>query len=45
MKSVQIDKNSIEAQRDRVFGEQPELKLVSPCKLGEGIINSDEEQR
>jgi hypothetical protein len=45
MKSVQIDVNSIDAQREKVFGEQPELKLVSPCKLGEGIINSDDEQR
>ena len=45
MKSVQIDVNSIDAQREKVFGDQPELKLVSPCKLGEGIINSDEEQR
>jgi len=45
MKSVQVDVNSIDAQREKVFGEQPELKLVSPCKLGEGIISSDEEQR
>ena len=45
MKFVQIDENSIETQREKVFGEQPELKLVSPCKLGDGIINSDEEQR
>lgn len=45
MKFVQVDENSIETQREKVFGEQPELKLVSPCKLGDGIINSDEEQR
>ncbi len=45
MKSVQIDLNSIDTQRRKVFGEQPELKIISPCRLGEGIINSDDEQR
>lgn len=45
MKSVQNDINSIDIQREKVFGEQPELKLVNPCKLGEGIIISDDEQK
>jgi hypothetical protein len=37
--------SSIEIQKQKVFGEQPDLKLVSPCKLGEGVITSDEEHR
>ncbi len=45
MKSVQMDENIIDTQREKVFGTQPELKLVGPCKLGEGIINSDDEQK
>jgi len=42
---VQNDINSIDIQKEKVFGEQPELKLVNPCKLGEGIISSDDEQK
>jgi hypothetical protein len=45
MKQVLIDENIIDVQREKVFGVQPELKLVAPCKLGEGIITSDEEQK
>jgi hypothetical protein len=45
MKQVQIDESIIDIQRDKVFGVQPELKLVAPCKLGEGVITSDEEQK
>jgi hypothetical protein len=45
IKQVQLDENTIEIQREKVFGTQPELKLVSPCKLGEGVVVSDDEQK
>lgn len=45
IKQVQIDENIIEVQREKVFGEHPEIKLVAPCKIGDGIIVSDEEQK
>ena len=45
MKSVQVDENIIDLQREKVFGFQRELNLVSPCKLGEGIINSVDEKK
>ncbi len=35
----------IDSQRAKVFGEQPELKLVAPCKMGEGIIHFLQVQR
>ena len=35
----------IESQRAKVFGEQPELKLIAPCKMGEGIIHFLQVQR
>ena len=35
----------IDQQRDRVFGQQPDLNLISPCKLGEGVISCQEDQK
>lgn len=36
MKSLLISK--IEEQKDKVMGSHPEVVLVSPCKLGEGVL-------
>jgi hypothetical protein len=35
----------LESQSAKVFGEQPEVKLVAPCKMGEGIIHFLQVQR
>ena len=36
MESLSISK--IEEQKEKVLGTHPDVKLVSPCKLGEGVI-------
>ncbi|MGV3629908.1 MAG: DUF4301 family protein [Bacteroidota bacterium] len=44
--SVQKDfRYSIEQQKEKVFGKKPFLKLMSPCKLGHGILDFDEVQK
>ncbi len=44
--SVQKDfRYSIEQQKEKVFGKKPFLKLMSPCKLGHGILDFDETQK
>ena len=30
--------NDKDKQKELVFGPQPEIKLISPCKLEQGII-------
>ena len=40
-----INEREIEIQREKTFGEQPEVKLVAPCKIGEGIIHFMQIQR
>ena len=40
-----MNSSDIEIQRARVFGEQPEVNLVAPCKMGEGIIHFLQVQR
>jgi hypothetical protein len=34
----------IKLQKQKVFGENPELQLVSPCKIGEGILRLTEDE-
>ncbi len=36
---------NIDSQREKVFGNQPDLKLVSPCKIGDGVITFPEDQK
>jgi len=45
MENVNVEANNIEVQRDKVFGNQPDLKLISPCKIGDGVITSDDDYR
>ncbi len=45
MENVRVEANNIEIQRDKVFGNQPDLKLISPCKIGDGVITSDDDYR
>lgn len=40
-----IDQELIDAHRAIVFGPQPEVKLVAPCKVGEGIVNFPAQQQ
>lgn len=42
---MKMNSSDIEIQRARVFGEQPEVNLVAPCKMGEGIIHFLQVQR
>jgi hypothetical protein len=42
---MKMNSSYIEIQRARVFGEQPEVNLVAPCKMGEGIIHFMQVQR
>ncbi len=37
-----LSEKNIELQKDKVFGEHPEVVLVAPCKFGEGIIKVDQ---
>lgn len=45
MENVRVEANNIEVQREKVFGNQPDLKLISPCKIGDGVITSDDDYR
>lgn len=36
---------SIEQQKEKVFGKKPILKLLSPCKIGHGILDFEEQKR
>jgi hypothetical protein len=42
---MELKTSYIDNQRDKVFGKQPEVNLVAPCKLGEGIIHFIQIQR
>jgi hypothetical protein len=42
---MEMNTSYLESQRAKVFGEQPEVKLVAPCKMGEGIIHFLQVQR
>jgi hypothetical protein len=35
----------IEAQKQKVFAENPSVNLVAPCKIGEGILRLSQEER
>ena len=37
--------SKIQIQKDRVMGAHPEVELVSPCKLGEGILQVNSRDR
>lgn len=45
MENSTINNDQIEFQKAKVFGDQPEVKLVAPCKIGEGIIHFLQVQR
>ena len=45
MENVRVEANNIEVQRNKVFGNQPDLKLISPCKIGDGVIISDDDYK
>lgn len=45
MENTITNKAQIELQRSIVFGVQPEVKLVAPCKIGEGIVHFLQVQR
>ena len=45
MHNSSVEITNVESQREKVFGVQPDLKLVSPCKLGDGVIAFPEEQK
>lgn len=45
MQTGQLTDVHIEQQRERVFGKQPEIKLLGPCKLGNGILHLLQVQR
>ena len=37
--------SKIQSQKDKVMGAHPEVELVSPCKLGEGILKVNSKER
>lgn len=39
MEKTTIDPAKIEAQKQLVFGHQPHVSLVAPCKTGEGVVH------
>lgn len=45
MEKTKLNNEEIEFQRSVVFGVQPEVKLVAPCKIGDGIIHLLQVQR
>jgi hypothetical protein len=45
MHNSEVEFNNLEVQKEKVFGTQPDLKLVSPCKLGDGVIACPDEQK
>jgi len=40
-----IDESYVEAQRNKVFGDKPLIKLVSPCRIGHGILEYNESEK
>lgn len=42
---MEMNTSYLESQSAKVFGEQPEVKLVAPCKMGDGIIHFLQVQR
>lgn len=42
---MEMNTSYLESQSAKVFGEQPEVKLVAPCKMGAGIIHFLQVQR
>lgn len=45
MENTAIDNERIELQKSIVFGFHPEVKLVAPCKIGDGIVHFMQVQR
>lgn len=45
MENTTFNNDQIEFQKSIVFGAQPEVKLVSPCKIGDGIVHFMQVQR
>lgn len=43
--SIQLSDEIINKQKEKVFTEIPSLSLVAPCKIGEGILKLDEDDR
>lgn len=42
----QFSEAEIQAQKNKVFNENPSLELVAPCRIGEGILRlSDEDKK
>ena len=37
--------SKIQSQKDKVMGAHPEVELVSPCKLGEGILQATSKEK
>ena len=37
--------SKIKSQKDKVMGAHPEVELVSPCKLGEGILQANSKEK
>ena len=37
--------SKIQSQKDKVMGAHPEVELVSPCKLGEGILQASSKEK
>ncbi len=42
---MEMNTSYLQSQSAKVFGEQPEVKLVAPCKIGDGIIHFLQVQR
>ncbi|MBI1836246.1 MAG: DUF4301 family protein [Flavobacteriia bacterium] len=40
-----VPNTKIEEQRKRVLGNHPDVKLIAPCKLGEGILSFSETEK
>ena len=40
-----VTESMIEVQRSKVFGTQPKVDLVSPCRIGYGILRLSEEEQ
>ena len=45
MSIIETQTIDINQQRAKVFGQHPELKLVAPCKLDDGVLGYDEVQK
>jgi hypothetical protein len=42
--SEQLNTKLIEQHKKKVFGTKPKLKLISPCKIGQGILEIEEQK-